>query len=190
MLPNKVLACLPRESSLFLTCHPCVVLAHLENNRDHDLCVENRAKTRPSNEEITLSVCRSYEMSFLRGRIAYVQQDPFLFAGSYFDNVCYGLDEAEVASVRRQRLVEKVTKIVQMEDFIKRQPNGFNHEVGPKGHALSGGQRQRVALARALLRQPRLLVRILPCLVVYFMLHRVSWLRSEDSSSFIINIYS
>ena len=109
-------------------------------------------------------------MSFLRGRIAYVQQDPFLFAGSYFDNVCYGLDEAEVASVRRQRLVEKVTKIVQMEDFIKRQPNGFNHEVGPKGHALSGGQRQRVALARALLRQPRLLVRILPCLVVYFML--------------------
>ena len=101
---------------------------------------------------------RGLDLGLLRQRIAYVQQDPFLFAGSILDNLCYGLTESEIAVLRRERLVEKILKIVQMADFVRRQPAGLGYQVGPKGHALSGGQRQRVALGRALLRRPRVLI--------------------------------
>ena len=101
---------------------------------------------------------RSRDSGFLRRRIAYVQQDPYIFGGSFFDNIVYGLPEAEVVAARRSHLAEKIAKIVQLHDFIVSYPDKYDHYLGPKGHALSGGQRQRLALARALLRRPRVLI--------------------------------
>lgn len=81
----------------------------------------------------------------LRGAIAYVPQDSFLFSTSIRNNIRYGDPTAE------QSDVELAAKQAQIHSEILNFPKQYDTLVGERGITLSGGQRQRTALARALL---------------------------------------
>ena len=81
----------------------------------------------------------------LRGAIAYVPQDSFLFSTTIKNNIRYG------DPVSEQQQVESVAKLAQIESEIQNFPQQYETIAGERGINLSGGQRQRTALARAML---------------------------------------
>ncbi len=82
----------------------------------------------------------------LRGAIAYVSQDAYLFEGTIFENIRLG----RAGATRSE--VEAAAKAANAEAFIAKMPKGYDTPVGENGQQLSGGERQRVAIARAMLR--------------------------------------
>lgn len=84
-------------------------------------------------------------LSDLRGAIAYVPQDSFLFSTTIKNNIRYG------DPYREQNDVEFVAQIAQIHPEISNFPQQYETIVGERGITLSGGQRQRTALARAML---------------------------------------
>ena len=92
------------------------------------------------------------KMSCLRENIGIVQQDVFLFSGSFYDNILYGkLDASE-------KEVIAAAKKANIYDYIMSLPNGFNTEIGERGVRLSGGQKQRLSIARVFLKNPSILI--------------------------------
>lgn len=81
----------------------------------------------------------------LRGAIAYVPQDSFLFSTIIKNNIRYGNPLSEHPEI------ELVAKQAQIHAEILNFPQQYETLVGERGITLSGGQRQRTALARALL---------------------------------------
>ncbi|MBD2245604.1 ABC transporter ATP-binding protein [Nostoc sp. FACHB-888] len=81
----------------------------------------------------------------LRGAIAYVPQDSFLFSTTIKNNIRYG------DPISEQEQIESVAKLAQIESEIDNFPQQYETLVGERGITLSGGQRQRTALARAML---------------------------------------
>jgi ATP-binding cassette subfamily B protein len=81
----------------------------------------------------------------LRGAIAYVPQESFLFSTSIHNNIRYGAPQAT------DELVIRAAQQAQIHDEILNFPQQYDTLVGERGITLSGGQRQRTALARALL---------------------------------------
>jgi ATP-binding cassette subfamily B protein len=88
----------------------------------------------------------------LRRHIAVVSQDPVIFSGSIADNIAYGSDRSDAATVRR------AADAAAASEFIEKLPQGFDTLVGERGVTLSGGQRQRIAIARAIMRDAPLLL--------------------------------
>ncbi|KAH8422518.1 ABC transporter ATP-binding protein [Aspergillus melleus] len=103
----------------------------------------------------------SLDLKWWRSQIGLVQQEPFLFNNSIFDNVAFGLIgtkwEHESIEVKKQ-LVEEACREAFAEEFILRLPEGYDTEVGESGIKLSGGQRQRLAIARSIIKQPAILI--------------------------------
>jgi ATP-binding cassette subfamily B multidrug efflux pump len=95
---------------------------------------------------------RSLRIDNLRSHIAFMPQEPFLFAGTIRDNITFGnplITDGEL---------EKVTQKAAVYDTICSFPNGFETIAGEKGVVLSGGQKQRIALARCLLAEAAVLI--------------------------------
>ncbi|MBI2256625.1 MAG: ABC transporter ATP-binding protein [Proteobacteria bacterium] len=95
---------------------------------------------------------RDLSLADIRGMIAVVNQDTFLFHGTIADNLRMGKAEASQAEI------ETAAKAANIHDFIQSLPQGYDALIGEKGIKLSGGQRQRVAIARALLRDAPILI--------------------------------
>ncbi|EMI7316305.1 ATP-binding cassette domain-containing protein [Vibrio parahaemolyticus] len=87
-----------------------------------------------------------------RNRFAVVNQSPFLFSKSIFDNIALGNPQAT------KEQVYQAAKLVCIHDDIEKFPDGYQTEVGEKGITLSGGQKQRIAIARAMLLNAQVLV--------------------------------
>ncbi len=88
----------------------------------------------------------------LRGAIAYVPQESFLFSTTIQNNIRYGNPLAD------QTQVEYAAKQAQIHSEILNFPQQYQTLVGERGISLSGGQRQRTALARALLMDSPVLI--------------------------------
>ena len=95
---------------------------------------------------------RQLTLDGLRGRIALVAQDTYLFNDTLEANVRLARPDATPEQV--QRALDQAA----LADFIKGLPDGLRTRVGERGVQLSGGQRQRVAIARAFLKDAPILV--------------------------------
>jgi ATP-binding cassette subfamily B protein len=95
---------------------------------------------------------REQDLQALRRRFGVVLQDPFLFTGTIADNIRLGTkwitDEA----------LEMAADEVNVGEFIRSLPQGFEEPVRERGATLSTGQKQLIAFARALAHAPAILV--------------------------------
>lgn len=91
-------------------------------------------------------------MQSLRENIGIVQQDVFLFSGSFADNIAYGKKDATM-----DEIIEAAKK-ANIYDYILSLPEGFDTEIGERGIRLSGGQKQRLSIARVFLKNPSILI--------------------------------
>lgn len=87
-----------------------------------------------------------------RKHIAVVPQTSILFSGTIRDNITYGTENVDDATL------DEVVKAANLTDLIESLPDGLDTMVGEHGGKLSGGQRQRISIARALIRNPKVIV--------------------------------
>ena len=92
------------------------------------------------------------DLTDLRRRFGVVLQDPFLFTGTVEGNIRLGTEGIEDADV------EQAAEDVNLADFIRALPGGFNEEVRERGSTLSTGQKQLISFARALAHDPKILI--------------------------------
>ncbi len=95
---------------------------------------------------------RDRSLGYLRTNVGYVQQTPFVFAGSFFDNIAYGKKDATLEEAM------DAAKRVGIHDFILSTKNGYDTILEDGGGMLSQGQKQLIAFARAILRDPSILI--------------------------------
>ncbi len=88
----------------------------------------------------------------LRENIGMVQQEVYMFSGTIYENIAYGLPGA----TREQ--VETAARQAGADGFIRELPDGYDTYVGERGVKLSGGQKQRISIARVFLKNPPILI--------------------------------
>ncbi len=95
---------------------------------------------------------RKVTLKSLRSNIGIVQQDVYLFSGSVYDNIEYGMPGASKEEIIR------AAKLAGAHEFIEELPEGYDTYVGERGVKLSGGQKQRISIARVFLKNPPILL--------------------------------
>lgn len=95
---------------------------------------------------------RNRSVGWLRNSISYIQQNPFVFSGSYRDNITFGNREAT------DEEIINASKLVGLDEFVSSQKDGYNTYLADGGNQLSVGQKQLVSFTRAILKNPRILI--------------------------------
>jgi ATP-binding cassette, subfamily B, multidrug efflux pump len=95
---------------------------------------------------------REMDLGDLRSRFGVVLQDPFLFSGTVGGNIRLGTKRIT------DEEVQKAVEDVNLGDFIRGLPKGFDEEVRERGSTLSTGQKQLISFARALAHSPKILI--------------------------------
>ncbi|MBQ8207543.1 MAG: peptidase domain-containing ABC transporter [Clostridia bacterium] len=98
---------------------------------------------------INISEYSSYD---IRNKIAYVNQETFLFSDTIRNNLIIGNTDVS------DKEIESACRLSKANEFIEQLPFGYDTYLDENGKNLSGGQKQRLAIARALLRNPKLLI--------------------------------
>jgi len=95
---------------------------------------------------------RDLRQKDVRKHVGVVLQDPFLFSGTVAQNIRLGSAWITDAGV------EKAAEQVNVADFIRSLPQGFQEQVRERGSTLSTGQKQLISFARALAHEPKILI--------------------------------
>ncbi|WP_191566295.1 ABC transporter ATP-binding protein [Metabacillus idriensis] len=88
----------------------------------------------------------------LRGHMAFVLQDPFLFRGTIMENIRYGRLDATDEEVIH------AAKEANAHSFIMKTKNRYDTVLTQDGSGISQGQKQLISIARAILASPVILV--------------------------------
>jgi ATP-binding cassette subfamily B protein len=95
---------------------------------------------------------REFDPLDLRRHFGVVLQDPYLFTGTLEENIRLGTERIGAGEV------EAAAEQVNLLDFVRGLPAGFNHSIRERGSGLSTGQKQLIGFARALAHNPRYLI--------------------------------
>ena len=95
---------------------------------------------------------KEMDLADLRSRFGVVLQDPFLFTGTIGGNIRLGTERIQDAHV------QQAAEDVNLGEFIRALPKGFDEEVRERGSTLSTGQKQLISFARALAHDPKILI--------------------------------
>jgi ATP-binding cassette subfamily B protein len=95
---------------------------------------------------------RDMTLASLRREIGIVQQDVFLFNGTFRENIAYGRLGANEQDIR------DAARRARLEEVIDALPGGLDTVIGERGVKLSGGQKQRLSIARMFLKNPPILI--------------------------------
>lgn len=87
---------------------------------------------------------RELSLKSLRGNMALVMQDVFLFSDTIEENIKMG-KRNEIGAER----IREAARFAQAEEFIEEMEEKYATVVGERGVGLSGGQKQRLSIARA-----------------------------------------
>ncbi|MDD3000579.1 MAG: ATP-binding cassette domain-containing protein, partial [Candidatus Riflebacteria bacterium] len=99
---------------------------------------------------------KDYSKSSLRHKIGLIQQDVNIFSGSILNNIFLANNEQDEEANKIK--LEQIVKELEMEDLLKKLPNGIHTEIHERGKNISAGQRQLIAFSRALATDPQVLI--------------------------------
>lgn len=85
-----------------------------------------------------------------QSQIGWVAQEPYIFSAIISENITLGRDF-------NLKEIEHICQLVNLDEFIKSLPQGYDTEI-TSAMNLSSGQKRRLGLARALIGRPKLLL--------------------------------
>jgi len=88
----------------------------------------------------------------LIGNISMIFPDPYLFDDSIIENIQIG----NLAASKDEIIC--AAKMVNIHEFIKNLPDGYETKIGESGVILSSGEKQKIALARAILKNSAIIL--------------------------------
>ncbi|MHA6251695.1 thiol reductant ABC exporter subunit CydD [Oceanobacillus sp. CAU 1775] len=86
-------------------------------------------------------------------QLIYISQDPYLFSGTFAENIAIG----KSTDTTREEIEQAADK-AGLRELVDSLDQGFDTLIGEGGRGLSGGEKQRVALARAFLKRPSIIL--------------------------------
>jgi ATP-binding cassette subfamily B protein len=95
---------------------------------------------------------QEYDLHDLRGQIATVPQDIFLFTGTITDNIT--LHDPTITS----EAIKYAAEQVYADRYIERLPEKYHENILEEGKLLSVGQKQLLSFARAFVRNPSIII--------------------------------
>ena len=104
----------------------------------------------PTKGQIFINGIPIEQISFteLHQRIAFLEQDTYLFDATIAENIGIAKPDAAVEEIKT------AAKRAGIAEFIETLPDGYDTDMGQMSARLSGGERQRIGIARVLLRNP------------------------------------
>ncbi|MBE7129372.1 MULTISPECIES: ABC transporter ATP-binding protein [Bacillus] len=110
----------------------------------------------PTNGEITIDNININQLNTyeLRKNIGIVSQGSSLISGTILENLLYGLDEKHIDESN----IREALRYANLEEFVEKQKDKLDTNIGESGDKLSGGEKQRLNIARLFLKNPDIIL--------------------------------